>query len=283
MVAEAQQQLAGRPGRDRHRVRAEPAGVDLHGQHDAQVVEQCRDRRPEQDLQVGHADVLGDDERGRAQRGWGQDGADAGRGQHSAGLLPRVAGPAQDRPAHRTQADRGRGAGAGHRAEQETGQGHRAARRGAGLAERGEAQVDEEPAGPGRVQHRAVDGEQHDVGGADVQRDAVEAGLVVVEAVDDLAEVEPGVPDRPADRQEAAVVGVEEERHADDRQHQPGGAPAGLQHQQGQPGAHDDVEHGERALPVQERVEATTGVAQHQRQHRVQADQQGQRREQPVE
>ncbi len=283
MVAETEEEPAGRAGRDGHRAGPEPARVDLDGQDDAEVVQDRRNRGPQQNLQVGHVDVLGDDERGGAQRRRRQDRADAGRGEHAARLLPRVAGAAQDRPGHRTEADRGRGARSGHRAEQEAGQCHGAPRGRAGRLEQREAQVDEEPAGAGGVEHRTVDREQHDVGGAHVQRDAVEAGLIVVEAVDDLAVVDARVADRPRDRQEAAVVGVEEEGHADDRQHQTGGAPAGLQHQHRQDRAHHDVGDGEGPLPVEERVEPAARIAQRDRQHRIEAHEQGDGREHPVE
>ena len=86
--------------------------------------------------------------------------------------------------------------------------------------------------GAGRVQHRAVDGEQHDVGGGDVQRHSVEAGRLDERCADDLVPVHAGVRDRRALRQVAAVVGVAEGEQAHDRQRDARGPAAGLQHQQ---------------------------------------------------
>ena len=88
--------------------------------------------------------------------------------------------------------------------------------------------------------------------------------------------------DRPGDRQEAAVVGVEEEGDADQGEHRPGCPPAGLQHQEGQQGAHDDVHGAQRALPVEERVEPAACVAPADRQHRVERHEQGQAGQHPV-
>ena len=95
VVAEPEQQRHGPPIASHGRPPGpEPAGVDLDGQQDAEVVEQRRDRRPAEHLQVGHAEVLGDDERRRAERRRRQDRADPGRGQHAARLLAPGSRPA---------------------------------------------------------------------------------------------------------------------------------------------------------------------------------------------
>ena len=283
MIAEPAQQPPGGFGGDLDVAGAVAAGVDLHRQQDAQVIQQGRHDRPDQHRQIGHLQVLGDDEGRGAQRRRGQDGADAGGGQHSSGVLGRVARPAQHRPGHRAQADRRRGPRAGDAAHQETGQRHRPARGRARFAERGEGQVDEELAGPRGVQHRAVDGEHHDVGGRDVQRHPVEAGGLDERGVDDLIPVHPGMRDRRTLRQIAAVVGVPQRPHAHDRQRRAGGAPTRLQHQQQHERPDDDVDRPRGALAAQKLVESASPVGDLEGQHRIQARHQRDRGQQPVE
>ena len=240
-------------------------------------------RSPSEHGDVGDAEVLRDDERRGAHRRRRQDRADAGRGEHAAGRLLRVAGRLEDRPGERAQGDRGRRTGAGHGAEQEAGGRHGAARCRCGAAEQRELILDEEPAGAHPLQDRAVDREQHDVGRGDVERDTEEAAGLVVEAVDDLLEVETDVRDRPADRQVAAVVGVGEEQDADHRQHQarwyggPPRAPAAA----GRPATTSRVQ--QRALAVEEALEPAADAALRERQHRVEPDDQRQRGERPVD
>lgn len=66
---------------------AEASGVDLDGEEDAEVVQQGRDDRPDEDLDVGDAEVLGDDEGRGAHRRRREDRADAGGGEHATGGL----------------------------------------------------------------------------------------------------------------------------------------------------------------------------------------------------
>ena len=82
--------------------------------------------------------------------------------------LLRVAGLAQQRPGDAAEGHGGGDAGAGHRAQQEAGQGHGPAGTRLRLPESGERQVDEELGGARGAQHRAVDREQNDVGRRDV-------------------------------------------------------------------------------------------------------------------
>ncbi|GFJ92549.1 hypothetical protein Prum_061910 [Phytohabitans rumicis] len=83
--------------------------------------------------------------------------------------------------------------------------------------------------------------------------------------------------DRPGLREQPAVVAVRQEEQAHRRQHPTRRAPARLQDQHQQQRAHRHVERVEQPLPVEEAV-----VAAGQRQHRVQADGQGQAGEDPV-
>ena len=97
-------------------------------------------------------------------------------------------------------------------------------------------------AAPGLVEDRTVDREEDDVGGSDVEGDAVEAGGIVVEGVDDLIEVLAGVGAWPTDRNIGPVVAVEEEDEAEDRQDQARGSPCCLENEEQENSAHHDVE-----------------------------------------
>ena len=237
-------------------LRAEPARVDLDGEEDAEVVEQGRHDRPGQHRDVGDAEVLGDDERRGTQGGRREDRTDAGGGEHASGGLPGIAGALEDRPGDGAQGHRRRRARPGDGPEQEARRGDRAPRSRAGLAEQREAERHEEPARTHPVQDRAVDREQHDVGRRHVQWHPEEPARLVVERVDDLLQVQSEVGDAPADREVAAVVGVGEEDQAHGRQHQPRRTPGRLEHEDQQDRTRDDVEQKQRALPVQEAIEA---------------------------
>ena len=272
MVAEPGQQTPGRrPMSITTGAYAGAPGVDLHREEDAEVVEHRRDGRPAEHLEVRHAEVLGDDEGRRTQGRRGEDRADAGRGQHAAGPLRRVAGPAQEGPGDRADADRRRRAGAGDGAEQEPGGDGRAPGGGARAPEGGGGELHEEPAGPGEVQHRAVDGEQHDVRRGDVERGAVEAAVGVVERVDNLARsrARHGPPARTgeATRRSSRSRG----KQADRRQDPAGRAPARLQQQEQQDGAHRHVRRHQQTLPVEEGVVPAATPSRAGRQHRVEA------------
>ena len=145
-----------------------------------------------------------------------------------------------------------------------------------------EGQVDEELAGARRVQHRAVDGEQHDVGGGHVERHPVKAGRLEERRTDDLVPVHAGMGDRRALWQVAAVVGVAQREQTDDRQRRTGGAAAGLEHQEQHDRSDDDVDHRGSALPAEELVETASAACDLEWKHRIQAGDQRHRGEQPV-
>ena len=163
------------------------------------------------------------------------------------------------------------------------GQRHGPTRRCPRPAERREGQVDEELAGTGRVKHRPVDGEQHDVGGRDVQRHPVKAGRLDERCADDLVPVHAGVRDHRALREVTAVVGVAEGEQAHDRQRDARRPPAGLQHQQHHDRPDDHVDRRGHALPTQELVESASAVGEFEWQHRVETCRQRHHREQPVD
>ncbi len=258
VVAESAEQPPARLLADLDFARAVAPGVDLDSQQDAQVVQDRRHDRPDQHGQVRHAEVLRDDERGSPQRRRRQDRADARRRQHSACVLLRVAGAAEDRPRHRAETDRRRRPRTRHRAQEESGQRHGPARRCARPPECRKGQVDEELAGARRVKHRTVNREQHDVRGRDIERHTVEAGRLDERRADDLVPVHSGMRDRGALRQIAAVIRVRQREQADDRQSKTGRSTAGLEHEQQDDGAHDDVDHRGSALPAEELVESST-------------------------
>ncbi len=230
MVAEAGQEPPGGRERDVDRVGAEAAGVDLDGQEDPEVVQQRRDEGVDQHLEVRDLEELGDDEGGGPQRGRGEDRPDSGGGQNPARRLGRVAGPAQDGPRDGPERDGGGHPGAGDRSEQEPRQRDRPARGGARPPEGGEAQIHEEPTGPGVLEDRAVDGEEHDVGGGDVERHPVDALRPHVELGHQTLGAVAAVGDRPVG-QVPAVVGVAEEAEADQREDGPHGPAGRLEHQ----------------------------------------------------
>ena len=113
-----------------------------------------------------------------------------------------VARAPQQRPRHRSEHHRRRDAAARHGAEQESGERDRPAGPGARARapHRRHRPVDEERAGAGVLEHRAVDREQDDVGRGDVERHAEDALERHVERAD-----------QPLD----AVAAVREQRQAD--------------------------------------------------------------------
>ena len=141
------------------------------------------------------------------------------------------------------------------------------------LPERGERQVDEEPGGAGRGEHRAVDREQDDVGGGHLHRHA-EHALGAHDVVPDEA--------RPAEgrrRERAGEVraegGVGEEADHHERHHQADRAPRRLQHQHDRERAHHHVEVGGHHGAAEERVPVRHDVGErHDRHHGEQPVQQ---------
>ena len=239
----------------------EAARVGLDREQDPEVVEERRDERVDEHLQVGDLQELGDDEGGRAERRRRQDRADARRREHGAALVLRVAGAAQQRPGDRAERDRGGDAGARDGAEQEAGQRGRAAGAGAAAPERGVGELDEEARGARVLEHRAVDREQHDVGRGDVERDAehpLQAHVALADdAVDAVALV--GEPERVGDQ--PAEVGVGDEREHDRGQHPADRAARRLEDQQHRRDAEDDVERLGRGGAAEQLVGRDGGVA----------------------
>jgi len=124
------------------------------------------------------------------------------------------------------------------------------------------------------VEHRAVDREQDDVARGHIERHAVQALGAHRERGDDPVDVVAAVPERPVDRQVAAVVGVEHEAGADRGQHPPDRPPGRLQHEQRDQRTGDHVERRGREGAPDEVVED---------EQRVEAGGERDRGEQPVD
>ena len=261
MIAPADQELQDAGRLEVEALDGVAAGVGLDRQQDADVVEDRRDERVDQHLQVADLEDLGDDERGGAERRRGQDRADAAGGHDPAALILRVAGLAQQRPGDAAERDRRGDAGARDRAEQEAGECARAPRAGAAAAEGGERDLDEEARGAGELQHGAVDREQHDVGRGDVERDAEDALQAHVGLADDAVQPVALVADLQHVGDQPAEEGVEQERDADRGQRPARRAARGLEHDDDRAGAEEDV--GRRRLrgAAHELVAGDDGVA----------------------
>jgi hypothetical protein len=135
-----------------------------------------------------------------------------------------------------------RDARAGHRAQQEAGERGRAAGPGARAAERRVGELDEEPRGTAELEHRAVDREQHDVGGGDVERHAEEALEPHVALADDAVEAVALVLYAERLRDQAAEVRVGDEREHDLGQDPADRAAGRLEHEEHRHDARDHVE-----------------------------------------
>ena len=241
-------------------------------------------RRPAKHRQVGDLEVLGDDERRGPQRRRGQQGPDAGGGQHAAGPFGRVPGLAHDRPGDRAGADGGGRPPARHRAEQKS---QATVVRPAALRERRNAATERSTknlARAGEFEHRTVDREQHDVRRGDVERSPEEAAARVVQCIDDLIEIESGMRDRPILGEQPAVIAVGQKQ---ERTRREGPNPLVRRHASRistSNSAPIATSIGlEQALTVQERVVAAAARPDPHRQHRIQADHQGDCGQHPVQ
>ena len=123
-------------------------------------------------------------------------------------------------------------------------------------AERREADVEEELAGAGVLEHGAVDREQDDVGRRDVERDAEDALGAHDERRRQPRQVVAAVADEPAVRDEVAVHGVGDEQHAHDRQDRPDGPPGRDEDQRDEQHPADDVDDERREAARDVGVEA---------------------------
>ena len=246
VVALPPRQFPERRQRDIDGAGAEPARVGFDHQEDGEEIEQRRDRRHDEHLQVRDLQELGDDERRGAQRRRTDDRADPGRREDRAAHRRRIARALQDRPRHRSERDRGGDAAARHRAEQQPRRRDRAPGAGAMTrpADGGQGPVDEERARARHVQDRAEDREERDVGGGDVERHAEDALERHVERADDARGVVSAVGDESqADEIEHGTVervGDEgRRRHRQDRARR---APRRFQHESDQRRAEGDVD-----------------------------------------
>ena len=161
--------------REHHFGHGKLARVDLHHGKDCQVVENCRDGRHQDHVQIRDLEELCDQERGGPQHRRREDRTQSSRSeQTSRGFLP-ISGLLQERPGDRPDGDGCRDTGARGPAEQKRRHDHRAPRARGLPAHRGERKVDEEFPGAGILQHGAVDGEQNDERRRDVDRRAEDA------------------------------------------------------------------------------------------------------------
>ena len=236
MIAVAEGQLAQGRRLQRDRPEVGAARVGLDHQEGREVVEEHRHRRRHQHLQVRDLQELREQERGRAQRRRGEDGPDAGGGEDRAAGLRRVAGAAEDRPRQGAEGHRGGHAAAGHRAEEEPGDGHAAPgrRRGPRPPHGGERPVDEEPSRARVLEHGAVDGEQHDVGGRDLEGHAEDPVQRHVQRAHQAVGVVAAVADgaQPDEVEQRADVRIDDEERGGRGEDPSRGAPRRLEDEQ---------------------------------------------------
>jgi hypothetical protein len=247
----AQRQLAGR-----NWPQCEPPRIGLDHQEDRKVVEQRRNDRHRDDLQVRDAQELGDQKCGRAHHRRREDRADAGRGENRPASIGRVAGTLHHRPRDRAQHHGIRDAASRHRAKQVSGDRHGSpgSRRSARSSDGGHRPVDEEAAGAAVLEDRTEDREQDDVRGGDVQRHAEHALERHVDGADDARRRVAAVGDqRQPDRiEERAVVRVDEKDHRDEWQHPSGGAPRCFEDGEDRHDPHREIDRGWRRRAVDE-------------------------------
>ena len=145
-------------------------------------------------------------------------------------------------------------------AEQERRQHHGAAGAVGLVAHQRHREVDEELAGAGMLQERAVDREQDDQRGRDVDRNAENALERDEQMADELADVEAAM--RPGRRQIGTGKRIGDEQERDDRNDPAGGAPRRLEQEDDEDHAEHDVEAGRHGRAVGEFLAALDGVDQ---------------------
>ena len=240
MEAIAHRHLAERHlGREGHVLGVEFLGVQFHHDQQRQVVETGRDRRHPDHVEIADLEELGDQERGRAQHRGRQDGAEAAGCEQAAGGVFLKAGLGHHRIGHGADHDGGGDARAGGAAEQERRQHHRAPGAVRLAAHQGQREVDEEFAGAGMLQERAIDREQDDQRRRDVDGDAENAFQRNEEMTDQARQVVAAM--GPGRRQMRAQHRIGDEEQRDDGHDPAGGASRRLQHQHDEDDADDHV------------------------------------------
>ena len=235
-------------------------GVELDHEQQRKVVEQRRDGRHPDHVEVADLEELGDQEGGGAEHRRRDDRAEPAGGEQSAGRVLLEAGALHHRIGDRADRHRGGDAGARRPAEQERRQHHGAAGAVGLVAHQRHREIDEEFSGAGMLQERAVDREQDDQRRRHVDRNAEDAFQRDEQVADNLVDLEAAV--RPRLRQIRPEIGVGEEAQRDDRHDQAGGAPRRLEQQNDEDDAERGVELGRRGGAVGEILAALDRVDQ---------------------
>ena len=218
---------------------AELLGVEFDHEQQRQIIETGRDRRHPDHVEIADLEKLGDQERGGAEHRRRQDGAEPAGRQQAAGGVLLEAGLGQHRIGDGADHHGGGDARSGGTAEQERRQHHGAAGAVRLAAHQRQREIDEELAGAGLLQERAVDREQDDQRRRDVDRDAEDALQRDEQMPDQPRQVVAAM--GPGRRQMRAEhrIGDEQQRHH--RHDRPGGAPRRFQQQHDEHHADDDV------------------------------------------
>ena len=238
---------------------AEFLGVEFDHDQQRQVIETGRNRRHPDHVEIADLEKLGDQERGGAQHRRRQDRAEPAGGQQSAGGVFLKAGLGQHRIGHGADHHRGGDAGSRRSAEQERRQHHGASGAVRLAAHQRQREIDEEFAGAGLLQERAVDREQDDQRRRHIDRDAENAFQRDEEMADEPRQVIAAM--RPGRRQMRPEHRIGDEEQRDDRHDRPGGAPRRLQQQHDEDEADDDVQAVRRGGAVGEIVAAPQRIA----------------------
>ena len=230
---------------------AQALRLQVHRQEHAQEVQAGRQDGPDDDVRIGHAQVVRHEEGRRAHDGGHDLPAGGGRGLHRAGEVLVIPGLFHHGNGNGARGHRVAHGGAGHHAAQGRGN-HRHLGRAAGVAA-GEAvgQFNEEPGDAGLFQEGPEDDEHHNVFGAYIDGGGKDAVLVVEQLMDDAGQHFPAG-DMPVDG-----IPQENKGHAEDREAHAAAAEL-RQHQQAHD-ARDDV-HRVLQLRLQAGVQQGMGV-----------------------
>ena len=174
--------------RARDALEAELLGLEMHGDEDAAEIQHGGQDRPECDLTIGHAHVLGHEERGRAHDGRHDLAAGGGRRLDGAGELRLVAGLFHHRDRDRAGGDGVADGRAGHHAAQRGRDNGDLGRAAGGPAGDGVGCVNEEAGDAGSLKEAAEDDEHGDELRAHLHGRAQHAGRAEKERVDHAAE-----------------------------------------------------------------------------------------------